>query len=417
MISPFRGRCHRAVGLSLLAVALNWAPARAQDAPADLSLDQALQLALSTNPDIAAAESRVRSLRAAANQAAALPNPTVGLRRDDIGTLDVVNIAELSQKIEISGARSARHRAAGFDADAAQWALHLVRSRLQAEVRSGFAQLLAAQQRAQLAEEDLRLAESVAQAVGRRVAAGKVSPIEETRTRLTVGAARIERDQGRRLVETTHSALRALWGGSGDFGRAIGALEAGPELPPWPTLEARFSASPLIQQASAEIEAQRARLELEQARRIPDPSIDGAYKRYTARAEDSVLVGITIPLPLFDRNRGAVAAATAALDEANAMKRSRIAGLNAEAQAAYQHAAAAREEAALLDGDLVPSAQSAFEATRTGYELGKFGLLELLDAQRAYQQLRQQQLRARLDAVTTRAELDRLTDAGDSRQP
>ena len=72
-------------------------------------------------------------------------------------------------------------------------------------------------------------------------------------------------------------------------------------------------------------------------------------------------------------------------------------------------------EAEGLAREVVPAAQSALDAATRGYELGKFGLIDLLDAQRSLFQMKTQQLRAWLDTHKAAAEIARLLgDAADS---
>ena len=57
---------------------------------------------------------------------------------------------------------------------------------------------------------------------------------------------------------------------------------------------------------------------------------------------------------------------------------------------------------------LLPGAQSAFDAAAKGYQLGKFGFLDVLDAQRTLFQMRTQHLRALADYQRGASEIERL---------
>jgi cobalt-zinc-cadmium efflux system outer membrane protein len=103
--------------------------------------------------------------------------------------------------------------------------------------------------------------------------------------------------------------------------------------------------------------------------------------------------------------------------ELEALRRQDQAGIEAEAAAlrlesdalrAHERLQAAVAEARALHDEVLPGAQSVFDATTKGYELGKFGFLDVLDAQRTLLQARSQHLRAVAQAHLAAAEMDRL---------
>ena len=74
----------------------------------------------------------------------------------------------------------------------------------------------------------------------------------------------------------------------------------------------------------------------------------------------------------------------------------------------YQRLAAIDKEIATLRSVLLPGAQSAFDAATKGYQLGRFGYLDVLDAQRTLFQTRTQNLRALADYQRGVSEIERL---------
>jgi len=61
-----------------------------------------------------------------------------------------------------------------------------------------------------------------------------------------------------------------------------------------------------------------------------------------------------------------------------------------------------------LRDELLPGAKSAFDAAAKGYQLGKFGFLDALDAQRTLFQSNQQYVRALAEYHRTIADIERL---------
>ena len=92
------------------------------------------------------------------------------------------------------------------------------------------------------------------------------------------------------------------------------------------------------------------------------------------------MVGVSIPLPIFDRNQGNISAARQRLYKARELARQADVSLNAELVDVYQSMVSAYEQTVNLRDRIIPASQKAFDAAREGYTQGKFGYLVLLDA-------------------------------------
>ncbi|MGH8590673.1 MAG: TolC family protein, partial [Gammaproteobacteria bacterium] len=110
--------------------------------------------------------------------------------------------------------------------------------------------------------------------------------------------------------------------------------------------------------------------------------------------DSAVTAGLSIPLPVFNRNEGSIQAAEERLTKSLEERGAAGVGVHTALKAAYQRLAAAHTEVTTLKQEILPGAQSAFEAANEGYRLGKFGFLEVLDAQRTLFGAKSQYLRA-----------------------
>ena len=121
-------------------------------------------------------------------------------------------------------------------------------------------------------------------------------------------------------------------------------------------------------------------------------------------AERELLLGISLPLPLFNREQGSVAAALSR--EQAATLALQLAEQNARTSLQQTHARwqALNAQAQILQADALPAAQSAYRAASLGFEYGKFSFLEVLDAQRSYFGVQSQYLRTLLALHRTAAE-------------
>jgi len=396
-------------------LSLGWPGAVSAQEPAELTLRDALALALQRNPELAAFGKERAATEAAILQAGVLPNPVLEIAGDNRGNArkaeagDRSTSIQLGQLIELGGKREARVRAAEASRDLANWDYEAKRIEVLSAVAQRFVDLLAAQQRHKLAEEALALARQVADAVGKRVQAGKVSPVEETKAQLAQGGAEVELEQAARERAAARSTLGALWDSRApSFERVVGDLERLLALPAYERLAERVRNNPELARWSSEIERRRAGVDAAKAKAIPDVTVTAGVTRFSQFDDRAYMIGIAVPLPLFDRNQGGVLEANRRLDKATDEQRGTESRLLVALSQAYQRLAAIDKEIATLRSVLLPGAQSAFDAATKGYQLGRFGYLDVLDAQRTLFQTRTQNLRALADYQRGVSEIERL---------
>jgi cobalt-zinc-cadmium efflux system outer membrane protein len=397
------------------ALALRCGTAAAQATPAaqpPLTLPAALALASEHHPALRAAAHDVAANVAAVEQARQLPNPELSYLREgrDAGTRTTT--IQLSQPIELGGKRQARVALAQAGLAAAVDERRLRRQAQRADVIAAYFDTLVAQERAALARDAAALAERSADVVSRRVAAGKASPVDAARARLVPADARIESARADTALAIARQRLEALVGtplAARPLASADTAL-----LPTLPTLPADAAAAPAVRRASSELALRQARIGAERAARMPDLTLTLGSQRDDQLARRQAVVGVAIPLPLFNRNGGNVVAARERAAQAQAqLEAARLEAATALSAARLQYGQA-RNEAALLAEHVVPDARSVYEATLKGFEYGKFAFLDVLDAQRTLLQARTRHLQALQDAWRARAELEQF--AGDGQE-
>jgi outer membrane protein, heavy metal efflux system len=387
----------------------------AMSEPLELTLRDALSLTLQRNPELAAFAKERSATDAALLQAGALPNPVLDIIGDDLGNDrkaeagDRTTAIQLGQLIELGGKRAARIRAAEASRDLANWDYEAKRIEIVSLVAQRFIDVLAVQQRQTLAEETVALARQVSDAVAKRVQAGKVSPVEETKAQLAQATVEIELEQAKREGITARKTLGALWANPNPhFEKAIGDLEKTLSLPPYEQLVERVRDNPELARWSAEMARRQAGVDAAKAKAVPDVTVTAGVTRFSQFNDHAYTVGISLPLPLFDRNRGGILEASRRLDKAADEQSVAQGRMLTELAQAYQRLAAIDTEIDTLRAILLPGAQSAFDAATKGYQFGKFGFLDVLDAQRTLFQTRTQYLRALTDYQRGVSEIERL---------
>ncbi|WP_394781938.1 TolC family protein [Undibacterium sp.] len=375
-----------------------------------LTLAAALQRALQQSPDLRIAARDIEIADGGIVQAGARPNLELALLAEGLQKENRTTTLQLSQVLETGGKRPARMLAArrGYDVAVADQSSR--RAEVRAAVTTAFFDVLVTQQRLQLAQAALQLSQQAAGAAAKRVAAGKISPVEETRARVAVAGSAMELDQAMAELDLARQRLAASWGS-----RTVDFAElAGPDTSVAVDQQAAaplgsLAGSPQLAQARLEIDLQHAQLAMERSRRVPDLTLSLGAKRDEQAGLSQTVIGLSMPLPLLDSNRGNVLVASRKLDKA----RDELVAL--ENRLALELAIAARQrqraEADLraLRSDILPGAQSAYDAAIRGFELGKFSFLDVLDAQRTLLQHKSHYLRSLAEFYRAQADIGRLT--------
>lgn len=394
---------------TLLASLLGGAYAYAQEPAGPLTLAAAQALATSNNPVLSAARHELAAQGGAVQQAQTLPNPELQTLVEDTRRATRSTTVQLNQLIELGGKRGARSLAAQRGQDVADAALAMQQADTRAAVTSAFIDVLAAQEGLRLADSAQALAGRASDITARRVTAGKASPVEETRARVAEASVRLELNLARSTLASARKRLAALWGNTTPrFSVAEGYLDDLPPLPASSELAARLSQAPALRQARSALDQRKAMLDVEQRRATPDITVSLGMKRSEELGRSQAIIGLSVPLPLFDRNAGNKLEALRRSDKAEDELAATTLNLHTALADARERLSTARLDVESLRRDILPGAQSAYDAASKGFEFGKFAFLDVLDAQRTLLQAKNQTLRALTEAQQAAAEIDRL---------
>jgi cobalt-zinc-cadmium efflux system outer membrane protein len=389
----------------------------AADPTGVLTLRQALALALMKNPALASTSWDIRTAEARRLQAGLLPNPEAGVDIEEFGGgadrsgFDVATTTfQLSQLIELGGKRGKRSRAAAIEKDLAGWDYQARRLDVLAETTKAFIEVLAAQEQRALGAELVRLSEQVLYSVSERVKAGKVSPLDETKAGVELANTRIEYERTKSSLRGARKRLSSIWGqAEPTFEKVDGVLDAVRAIPSQEQLTNLVSRNPDVARWVKEMEQRTAALDVEKAKRIPDLTVRGGFQRFNEINDQALVFGVSLPLPLFDRNQGGIKEARHKLAKAGEESRAAIAKANMDLAGAYQELSASYEGAVSLKTEVLPAAEFSFNASSEGYREGKFDFLEFLDAQRTLFQARGKYIETLAAYHKAAADIERLT--------
>ena len=361
-----------------------------QEPTGTINLRQALTLALTHNPDLKAFSWAVRAGEAKTLQAGLRPNPELETEIEEFGGSGdlsgfsaIETTIQLGVPIDLGGVRRKQRQIAGLEAELAGWDYETARLDVLTQVNRAFIDVLAAQEVVTLNEELVRLAEQVFNTAKAQVEAGKVSPVQQMRTQVELANSRISLETSKRELERARFVLAATWGStSPTFEKVEGQFEVATPIPTVEQLANRIAQNPNIVRWTAEIAHRRAAIQLARSRRVPDLAIDGGMKHLSESGDVAFILGLSLPLPLFDRNQGAIREAEYNLAKAFEEQKSAEVTVRTALATAYSALSAVAATVSSLKNEVLPSAQGTFDAVTEGYRIGKFDFLEMLDAQR-----------------------------------
>ena len=388
---------------------------------ASISLGEALRLAHESNLDLAAARSDLEIARAQGISARALPNPSLSystakiptdgtpagtIYGNDFYSRAYDTIVALTQLVEIGGKRASR-RASADEGIAAASARYADAERLlEAAVVKTYVAAAVAGRSASFLRESADAFERTVGLAREREAAGEISSVERAQVEIAGGRFLADAAQADLAASTAARALGALLNrpavtladdldalaGTGD-GAAAGDDDA-----------AALARRPDVLALEAAARKADADLALQKALRVPDPTLLVQYEREPPDQRNTFGFGVSLPLPLLNRNAGGIRAASVAAETARRDLARGCLRAQQDLAATRQALAIAKERAARLAGELVPKAESVRDTVRYSYEQGGASLLELLEAERNANDLMLAAAAAQGDLAAARAD-------------
>lgn len=408
---------HLSFSKYLLAIGLAASPPCQAADSGGLSLDRAIRLALAHNPELQASGARKDAAAGRQIQARTWPNPELEISSEDTPVSrsrmsQGKHMAGISQTLPWPGKRKADGEIGNADAAAGAADWRLDRADLVREVKLAYYQVQAAERSAAVAGDLVKVAEAAAAAAGKRNAAGEITLQEQLRAEIQLEHAKTERIEAVREGDIARQSLVLLLGRQ-DLRDA--RLTDAPAETIDPSLTRLSSSAWLVSHPAmvaararrdqAAATARRAGLETR-----PDVKVGVAGGRDEATEENLMEFRLSLPLPLFDKNKGKQQEAIAGVKEADAGVAATEQRLIAEWRAAVTRYKAAAEQVTTCRERILPKSEEALQLVQTGFEEGKFGFIDLLDTQRTTAEARMIYQKKLFELNAARAELEAMTE-------
>jgi cobalt-zinc-cadmium efflux system outer membrane protein len=361
-------------------------------ANAGLSLEYFESLALSANPSLSKAAAAVAAARGGAIQAGLALNPIVGYEGQQIGSNGLAEQHGL-----LVGQEFRRHEKRNLSREVATREMQMASSRWAAQqvkvltdVRSSFYRSLRAQEQVELTNELLQISKQAFAAVDSLAKAKEVSATDVLQAQIEVDVAQIATLNANNLQLSSWRQLSAVTGQttlqlaplSGDLFGSTCNLDFDSSL------ACIRSESPEIREAWRNIERARFNLQRQIVEPRPNLSVQGLYNfvdNGIGGRQDAGLV-VSVPVPVWDRNQGAIQQARFQVVEAERSLEQLELGLQQRLAPAFEKYANAKNLVVQYNERILPAASEVLAKTQITFEAGEIGFLNLLLAQRTYRQ-------------------------------
>jgi cobalt-zinc-cadmium efflux system outer membrane protein len=376
-------------------------------------VDDFVRLAVERNPRLARANLAIEAARGRHLQAGLYPNPDVAVNWDEIGdrqdSRGILTVPRVTQTIVTGKKLTLAQAVAAREVDQATLDLIAERYAVVGSVRAAFFEALALQRRAEILAELVKLADDA-------VANGKTLFDAKQLARLDFIQLEVERERFRAELQSVRrelpGAYRRLAAVSGNHAAipagVAGTFEGLPEYDADAAREAVLAYHPQVRSVRVGVERAQAAVLRAEAEPIPNVAVSAGFIRQFENKSYDAAVGVSLPVPLWNRNQGNIRAARAELGMAVQAVGQTENELAARVAAAFQTYAAARERAEVYRKELIPRAEETYKLSLAAFKGGQFEYLKVIQAQRALAEARLELNRSLGEAWRAAAELSGL---------
>jgi cobalt-zinc-cadmium efflux system outer membrane protein len=376
-----------------------------------LTLDQAIELAERRHPQLAETRALVEAASGRAQQAGTFPNPEaiLGAQQIPIQSYPVPDrqyVAGFGQTIPLGNRLSKAREAELLEREVRLRGLDGVYRQLRKRVQSSFATALYQESAFQAQSRITAGLASVVAITKARLDAGDVIPQDLARSEMELARAEVEM---RRSESLRKQGLISLSGAMGDPNLEVksveGSLDLAFEVPTLDSLAANLASQPELQEAEAGVRASNARIDLVKAERIPDVKVEALYHRLEVSGQNTFDLGLSIPLPLFNRNQGRLREARSDALAAEARVRKTANELNLSLRESYVALTTALDNLKTFRTQILPRAETVLRSAELRYAAGDSALTDVLPVRRDWAAVHLSYLETLRDVMQSWAEV------------
>ena len=353
-----------------------------------LTLDQAIEMAERRHPQLAETRALVEAASGRAQQAGTFPNPEaiLGAQQIPIQSYPVPDrqyVAGFGQTLPLGNRLSKARDAELLEREVRLRGLEGVYRQLRKRVQGSFATALYQESAFQA---QTRITTGLASAVAitqARLDAGDVIPQDLARSEMELARAEVELRRSQSLRKQGLLSRSAAMGDPNLEVKSVeGSLDVTFEVATLDSLAANLSSQPELREAEAGVRASNARIDLAKAERIPDVKVEALYHRLEVSGQNTFDLGLSIPLPLFNRNQGRLREARSEAVAAEARARNTANELNLNLRESYVALTTALDNLTTFRTQILPRAETVLKSAELRYSAGDSALTDVLPVRR-----------------------------------
>lgn len=398
----------------------------------NISFDQAVAKTIAFSPKLRIAASEIDSAAGLRTQSAVLPNPIAAWSVENVwgnrnwhGWESADSRYEIAQLVELGGKRGFRMQTAKFQYYATQAGFDARQLSLLNRLLKLFTLVSAAQENLDVASDQVKVAEEVYKTVLAKVEAGKVSLIQQNKAEIALSTAQINLEKAQAEFVKSKERISVLWGAMcPDFDRVYYPFyEVGFPTPIEKCLS-DLRENPQLLRSQMDYMAAYHNLNLEKSRAIPDVTVtlgckvvrdpggdfgaSGTGTRAKSFTDRGMILGASIPLPLFNRNQGNIESARAQANKSKDQYIDLELALENKLTLAHVELVRAYNEAEKIRTTVLKAAVQSFQLAQEGYKEGKFEYLDMLDSQKTLFEVKERYIQALINYHQSQADIEYL---------
>jgi len=365
----------------------------------NVSFSQAREIILSHNAGLKSARTETEAASAGVSLAGVMPNPGVGIALDKFGANEIE--VTIEQAIELGGKRQLRAEVAQKDVDMAKNTYARRQLELEAEIVRRFIPIYVVSMKLSLIDSIIDLTEATREQIQLRVDAGAAKRTDLIRTEIDIEQRGLERSELLRESEQARKKFAALGGESASvLLNVFGTVAEGVEIPSLDALYAALENNPELKAVTIE-EDRLATLQKQlHAEVVPDLNLSAGYLRSNAESYNSPLVGVSMNIPLFNKNTAAQEQIELQRQAVGERRKGMLSLLGADIQSLHSRLLEIDKKITTLRTNTIPKTEQVYSLMQEYYSAGSAGFLDLTATQAEMLNVRM----ALLDLQTERAE-------------
>ena len=391
------------------------APPTAPPTPAleVVRVDDLVQLAVGRNPRLARAAFNIDAAQGKQVQAGLYPNPVLAVTADELGDRQgpagIITAPQVSQEIVTGRKLSLSQAVAAREVDQAALALLRERYAVIGTVRAAFYDLYALERRVAVLDELVGLAGKATRTGQTLLENKQIARLDQVQLEVELARFRAQAEAARRELPGARARLAAVVGDPRlPVGTPAGPFDVLPNYDPERTAEVVLATHPEVRSARVGVERAQAAVRRAEVEPIPNLTLSTGYTRQNQNQSNDWLLGVSAPIPVWNRNQGNIRTARAELGAAIQDVGRAENDLAERVAVAYRTYAASLKLSELYRTTILPKAEETYQLSQEAFKGGQFEYLRVIQAQRAVAEARLESVRALGEAWRAAAELSAL---------